>query len=536
MSRNGFLSIIPEPFSVEKQEGYFLLNKNTRLLFESPLKEISNYFCQLIHRATGLNLIPKPFVSNSSENSICLIIDKSLVNIGEEGYILTINPSHIQIAASTSQGVFYGIQTLRQLLPNEIEDQEFVEGVEWSVPALRIIDYPRFQWRGFMLDVGRHFHDVNTLKHIIDLLCLLKMNKFHLHLTEDQGWRFEIIKYPLLTQFGSKREKTQTGGIKSFLRKKFDTTPLQGYFTKDDIKDLQRFTNDRFIEVIPEIELPGHSMAALASYPNLGCTGGPYEVQSTFGIKADVFCPGKEVVFNFLNNVLEEVMLSFPSPLLHIGGDETPTKRWEKCNDCQRRMAEENLANEKELQRYFINRITSYLVKNNRTPICWNDVLSNGLRKEIIIQYWLGSKKNLLKHLRSNRKVIMSNFFYNYLDYNYYLTPLRKTYSFNPIPKKLENQYHSNILGVEAPLWTEWVSTNSRLFWQMFPRIAAVAEVGWTSHDKKNYGSFKKRLEIFNARVKHMGVNGAPLKKVDPGRIKRLVTPLIMFMEPKIKE
>jgi len=375
---------------------------------------------------------------------------------------------------------------------------------------------------------------LNTLKLIIDTLSFRKRNKLHIHLTEDQGWRLAIDKYPLLTEIGSKRSKTQTGGIKSFLRKKYTKTPHEGFFTKVELTELIAYAQERFIEVIPEIDLPGHSMAMLAAYPHLGCTGGPYEVQTTFGIKSDVLCPGKEAVFDFLENIMDEIMSFFPSSLIHTGGDEASKKRWKNCACCQKRILEEKMLNEYELQTYFTNRLASYLIMNNHKPICWNDTLSNDLNSEIIIQYWLRKEKELLQHLETGRKVIMSHFFHTYLDYNYYITPLQKTYFYEPIPKKLGLEYHSNILGVEAPLWTEWVGTNSRLFWQLLPRLAAIAEVGWTAPEKKDYKSFKERLNPFYQRLSYKNIQGAPLNKVDPGKLKRLILPIMIFTEPKI--
>lgn len=527
-------SLVPEPVKMAVHSGNFVLNADTIIRADSKLKNISDYLKRLISPPTGFdNQINMSDSNKLLENAISLKIGEELGNLGNEGYNLDIRPETVQISALFPAGVFYGVQSLRQLFPVEIEKNFLVNNVDWVVPCVKIHDYPRFSWRGFMLDEGRHFLGKEIVKRMLDLIALHKMNVFHWHLTEDQGWRIEIKKYPRLIEIGSKRKGTQVGGIRSFLMKKIDHTSHSGHYKQEDIRDIVSYAKERFIKVIPEIDMPGHSMAALASYPKLSCTGGPFKVQTTFGIKKDVLCPGKEGVFGFLYDVLDEIIELFPSEIIHIGGDEVPKTRWKECSDCQARLKEEELNDENDLQTYFINRIASYLIDKGKLPIGWNDILDDSLVSEAIGQHWLRGDDIVVEHLRKGRKFVISRFFYTYLDYPYTMTPLRKVYSFEPVPKELEEEYHHNVLGLEAPMWTEWVPNIERLDWQTFPRLTAHAETGWTLQKNKNYSSFKKRLERFLMRLDLLGVKYARLEKTDPNFFKRLFSPFEVFRDPQ---
>ncbi|MFX1251769.1 MAG: beta-N-acetylhexosaminidase [Promethearchaeota archaeon] len=520
LESKGSILIIPEPVKLTITSGEFILNKSTTIQIDLELKKVGQYLKGLLSTSTGFeNQINIMGSQNYQENAIILQIDSELDALGEEGYNLEVAPEKIMLSAPKSAGIFYGVQTLRQLLPPEIETSTLVDQIEWTVPCVKIKDYPRFSWRGFMLDEGRHFLGKEAVKRMLDLLALHKMNVFHWHLTEDQGWRIEIKRYPRLVEVGSKRKETQIGG---FLSKKREPTPHSGYYTQEDIKEIVSYAAERFIKIIPEIDMPGHSMAALAAYPELSCAEGPFEVQTTFGIKKEVFCPGKEQLFTFLQNVLNEVMELFPSEIIHIGGDEVPKDRWRECGDCQTRIEKEGLKDEHELQTYFTNRIAFYLSAHGHKLMGWNEVLDDNLVDNAIAQHWLRGKNKVFAHLRKGRKFVMSRFFYCYLDYNYYLTPLRKAYAFEPIPKKLEKEYHQNVLGLEAPCWTEWIPNVNRLDWQVFPRLTAHAETGWTEKGKKDYRSFKKRLEHFFRRLDHLGVQYARKEEIDPSLIKRI--------------
>lgn len=454
----------------------------------------------------------------------------NLKNLGSEGYTLEIMPLKIKISAMNPAGVFYGIQTLRQLLPIEIESRKIVKNVEWEIPCLKIEDYPRFAWRGYMLDEARHFHGKEVVKKILDFIAFFKMNRFHWHLTDDQGWRIEIKNYPKLTEIGSKREETQVGGRFS---KKRNGIPHSGYYTEEEIAEIVRYAKNRFVKIIPEIDLPGHSRAALASYPNLSCKGYPFRVSTHWGFHKDVMCIGKDEVFEFTNTVLNEIVAIFSSNLIHIGGDEVLMERWKECPDCQDKLKSEGLKNEKELQSYFTNRISKYLNSKNQKVICWNDVLDENLTENIICQYWLRGKKKVLDHIRKGGDVIMSNFKYAYLDHSYSFTPLKLAYKFEPIPKNLNKEYYKHILGLEALMWGEYIPNNKRLEWQTFPRLIAFAEIGWTPKIKKNFTSFHKRLSEILKRLNLIGINYAKINEVKGSFFKRLFKWFTLITEEK---
>jgi hexosaminidase len=515
-------SLIPQPVEIEVNSGHFIFNEDTVIHTDIELEKISLYLKELITTPTGFNTQIEVGKSQPSQkNVIRLTINKNL-NLGNEGYRLITTQEAVHISAPKPAGLFYGIQTLRQLLPVEIEKRTVVSDNKWVIPNVKIEDYPRFTWRGFMLDEGRHFHGKNIVKKLLDIMALHKMNIFHWHLTEDQGWRIEIKNYPRLTEVGSKRKGTQINGVGKYFRKKIDYTTHKGYYTQKDIEEIIIFAKNRFINVIPEFDIPGHSMAALAAYPQYSCSGGPFEVQTLFGIKEDVFCPGKEDTTKFITDILDEFVDLFPSKIVHIGGDEVPKIRWENCSDCQARIKTEGLKDENELETQFINSITSYLLQKDITPIVWNDIIHDDLALDVIGQHWLRGDNLVLSHLRKGRKFIRSGYFYTYLDYPYTMTPLRKAYSFEPIPEDLEEEHHENVLGIETPMWTEWAPTPERLYWQIFPRFSAHAETGWTLVTNKNYSTFRKRLKPILKRLTILGVQSAQLNETDPNFIKRV--------------
>ncbi|MFX1462289.1 MAG: beta-N-acetylhexosaminidase, partial [Promethearchaeota archaeon] len=493
--------------------------------------DLSEYLKSIFSPSTGFKLSIFDFNSRTlSQNSINLIQLDGINNLGSEGYILEIKPLKIEIKGNSPAGVFYGIQTLRQLLPIEIESNTIVSNINWEIPCVKIEDYPRFSWRGYMLDEARHFHGKDVVKRLLDLLAFFKMNYFHWHLTDDQGWRIDIKKYPKLTEIGSKREETQLGAR---LSKKRDGIPHSGYYTQEDIQEIIKYAENRFIKIIPEIDLPGHTRAALASYPNLSCKGYPFRVSTHWGFHKDVMCIGKNEVFEFIFGVLDEIMALFPSNIIHIGGDEVLKKRWKECSDCQNRIQSEGLKDEKQLQTYFTNEISSYLNSNSQKVICWNDALDKNLRENLICQYWFRGKKKVLEHIRKGGYVIMSNFKYTYLDHSYSFTPLKLAYKFEPIPKNLGKEYHNNVLGLEAPMWGEYIPNIKRLEWQTFPRLIAFAEIGWTPKIKRNFASFQERLPEFLKRFDFFGINYAKLHEIKGSLLKRLFKWFTLFAEEK---
>ena len=366
-----------------------------------------------------------------------------------------------------------------------------------------------------MLDEGRHFHGKEIVLQTLDLMALQKLNIFHWHLTEDQGWRIEIKRYPKLTEIGSQRAGTaQTW--KDMRNGVHNGIPQGGFYTQEEIREIVAYAVERHISVIPEVEIPGHSLAALAAYPELSCSGGPFEVPTRFGIFKDIYCAGKEFTFEFLENVLDEIMELFPSKIIHIGGDEAPRARWKKCPDCRRRIQAEGLKNEHELQTYFINRIADYLKSHGRQLLGWNEILGESLSDEAVIQYWVRNKKGLLDALRKGQKVVNSAYLYTYLDHSYSLTPLSRAYNFDPIFNGTGDEAALNILGLEAPMWTEWVPNRARLDYQTYPRLTAFAEVGWTPAPLRDYADFRVRLATFNRRLDIHGVQYAPKGDWEP--------------------
>jgi hexosaminidase len=362
-------------------------------------------------------------------------------------------------------------------------------------------------------DVCRHFFDKNQVKRYIDLLALHKLNVLHWHLTEDQGWRIEIKKYPHLTEVGAWRTGTATG----FGRKQHNGIPHGGFYTQDDIREIIAFAAARHITIVPEIEIPGHSLAALAAYPELSCTGGPFEVATRFGIFPDIYCAGKEATFQFLQDVLDEVLVLFPSPVIHIGGDEAPKKRWKNCPDCQRRIHDEGLKDEHALQVYVTNRIATYLESKGRRLMGWNQILEPGLAQDAIVHFWLGDRKRLVSAIKeSRRQVVMSTYLDTYLDHAYSLMPLSRAYRYDPILPGLNAEEENCILGLEFPLWTEWVPTRARLDYQTYPRLTAMAETAWTPKEQKDITSFNCRLAAFLERLDRIGIRYAPLREVEP--------------------
>lgn len=510
------LNVIPLPAKTEERSGYFPLTPETGILTDDANRWNADFLHDLLAAPTSLHL-PVRTGSLPAKNAILLRLDPALARLGDEGYRLEVQPEAVTVDAPTTTGVFHGLQTLRQLLPVAIEEHRHVDA-NWRIPCLVIEDKPRFSWRGFMLDEGRYFHGKETVLQTLDLMALQKLNVLHWHLTEDQGWRIEIKKYPRLTEVGSKR----AGTSKTMLGRKHNGIPHGGFYTQEEIREIVAYAARRHITIVPEIEIPGHSLAALASYPELSCTGGPFEVATHFGIFPDIYCAGKETTFAFLQDVIDEVLALFPSSVIHIGGDEAPKKRWRACPDCQRRVREEGLEDEHALQVYFTNRIGAYLAGRGRRLMGWNQILEPGLAQEAVVHYWLGDQKKLVQAIKNERRqVVMSTYLDAYLDHGYSLMPLSRAYHYDPILPGLNVEEEACILGLEFPLWTEWVPTQARLDYQTYPRLTAMAETAWTPKDRKDYADFCQRLVPFLKRLDRLGVRYAPLGEVEPPKWKQ---------------
>ncbi|MDO9086201.1 MAG: beta-N-acetylhexosaminidase [Anaerolineaceae bacterium] len=511
------LPLIPYPQQINFLPGSFQWTSKTLISINSNLKEITLF----------LDSLPdpiRPSITNEEKDSqLKIIIDPFMRN---EAYHLSILPDHLELIAAGAHGIFYALQTLLQLILAEHKPEMQLI----TLPCLQIIDSPRFAWRGLMLDEARHFQGIQTVKDLLDWMACFKLNVFHWHLTEDQGWRIEIKRYPRLIEVGASRSASQISG---FLGKKLNAIPHTGFYTQEEIREIVQYAAERHIQIVPEIEMPGHSQAALAAYPALGCTGGPYQVSPHWGIHSDILCPGKPGTTTFLQNVLTEVLELFPGKYIHTGGDEAPKTRWKSCPDCQKLAKESNVTRINDLQTILTNRISNFLNIHGRTLIGWNEMLAEGLDPEAVVQYWVGKEKTLLKHIRSGRKAILSNFSAYYLDHSYEHSPLDKVYQYEPVFSQLESSLYANILGIEAPLWTEFVPNRARLDWQIFPRLLAVAETAWLDPGKKDLTSFHQRLPGLLKQLDAKNIGYALLSDANPPVYQRLSGPLSLVQAGK---
>ncbi|CAZ97490.1 beta-N-acetylhexosaminidase [Zobellia galactanivorans] len=493
------VTIIPQPTSVAYGEGSFQLKGKISIISAENLENEASYLAKVLQ--TGFGQSPR---IKSKGKGIGLFLEESLLSeLGEEGYILSVGKKGITIKAATNTGVFYGIQSLRQMLPPDFGYAAPVEGV--TLPILEISDTPRFPWRAFMLDESRHFKGSETVKKMLDQMALLKMNTFHWHLTDDQGWRIEIKKYPKLTEIGSKRKNTQVS------RKSEERTkePHEGFYTQEEIKEIIAYAKARHITVVPEIEMPGHAMAAIAAYHWLGTLGTTTEVPAVFGKMDDSFNIGDEKVVRFLKDVLDEVMALFPGSVVHIGGDEVNYTPWETHQDIVSFMKEKNLGSPADLQIYFTNEISNYIDNAGKRMMGWNEIMGDDihgereqetvqtekLAKSAIVHFWKGDLQLINRAVQEGYDVVNSNHWDTYLDYTYQRLPLSKSYAFDPIPKGLDQKYHARILGSGTQMWSEWIPTVESMEKQIFPRLAAYAEVGWTQTHNKDFDRFQRALD-----------------------------------------
>jgi len=511
-------NIIPAPVSLVPVPGAFSLSKSTSVIV-SPLNEETSkaaaFLASMVKKSTGVELKVTEG-KKARRNAVFMAIDTTK-GIEAEGYLLEVKPKRITLLAPSAAGLFHGVQSLRQLLPPQVESVTGTEDItRFIVPCCVIKDEPRFRYRGMHLDVCRHIFSLEEVKKYIDILALHKMNTLHWHLTDDQGWRIEIKKYPLLTTVGSTRKETLVGhyGDKP---EKYDATPYGGFFTQEEAKEIVKYASDRFINVIPEIEMPGHAVAAISSYPVFSCTGGPFQVETTWGVFPDVYCAGKDTTFAFLEEVLSEIMDIFPSPYIHIGGDECPKERWNVCPYCLKRMKEEKLADASMLQSYFIKRIEKFVVSRGRHIIGWDEILEGGIAPEATVMSWRGIDGGI-EAAKLGHDVIMTPGGYMYLDYYQSreagqpvaiggFTPLEKVYSFEPCPKELTEEQNKHILGLQGNVWTEYIATPSHLEYMAFPRAFAIAETGWTPRLKKDFEDFLVRFKSQCPRYDIMGIN-----------------------------
>jgi hexosaminidase len=478
-------NIIPTPIHFQKLSGEFNIKSSSLIVAPGTLGNIAGLFAESVSDIIGSKL--KVTTKGEKSGNIFLKLDKSISNI--EGYELKVDTSHIEIIASTEAGIYYGLQTLHQLL---------ILSGKGQLPSQSIKDSPRFTWRGVMLDVSRTFMPVNLVKRYIDLFSQYKLNVVHLHLTDDQGWRIEIKRYPLLTEVGSKFDP------------KYNT--MGGFYSQDDIRDLVRYAQLRNVTLVPEIELPGHACAALAAYPWLSCAGIRPEIHTFFegpGVHKEIFCAGRPEVYEFIFNVLDEIIALFPSEYIHIGGDEAPKEEWKKCGYCQKTIKENNLNNEEELQSYFVKRIGEHLRSKNRILIGWDEIYDGGkLKGDEVLMFWRGWKaESIEKAVSAGFKIVATPTTHCYFDYDYEKIDTRKIFGYEPVPAAASTETAGNYIGVQANFWSHIDRSEYNIDKQLFPRVLGLAETAWTAPGNRNWESFKIAAVINSEYLKSKHIN-----------------------------
>ncbi|TDO96162.1 beta-N-acetylhexosaminidase [Flavobacterium sp. 245] len=519
------VKIIPQPLQISRNPENFMISSKTKLVVANKEdKVIAAFLNDYLSDHYGFVL---PIVNKAHENCIRLRSLKGTTGRKGQGYSFKSDKKDVEIIGNSPQGTFYGMQTLIQLLPVE-------KGSNLTIAAVTVKDEPRFEYRGAMLDVGRHFFSAAFVKKFINYLALHKINYFHWHLTEDQGWRIEIKKYPKLTEVGSKRNGSIIGRLPG---EGNDNTPEGGFYTQEEIKEIVKYASERFITIIPEIEMPGHSSAAIAAYPMLSCfpnektdipasmisekskqelaNGRIKLVQETWGVFKDVYAP-TEYTFKFLEDVLDEVITLFPSKYIHVGGDESPKDAWKRSAFCQQMIKEKSLKDEHGLQSYFIQRLEKYINKKGKTLIGWDEILEGGLAPNAIVMSWRGEAGGIAA-AKENHQVIMTPGSHVYLDKSQSrndkeltiggFLSLEKVYSYEPVPKELYEQQAKYVLGAQGNVWTEYMATPAKVEYMIFPRLSALSEVLWSSKESKNWTEFQIKIEIMKKRYSMWNAN-----------------------------
>lgn len=488
------IKLVPKPNHFEVLSGEFYLSASIQIASsDASLKAEAEYLQAALTEATGLrfNVVTEP----TSSPSIVLKTDNGIAH--EEGYAIRATEAQYEITGKTSAGVFYGIQTFLQLIPVQNSGQV-------ALPLVKVDDAPRFEWRGMHLDVCRHFYSVDVVKKLIDQMSRYKLNTFHWHLTEDQGWRIEIKKYPLLTEIGAWRDETVVGHM-SNAPHQFDGQKHGGFYTQEQVKEVVAYAAARHVTIVPEIEMPGHAQAAIAAYPWLGCFGDTLKVWPLWGVSENVYCAGKESTFQFLEDVLNEVIPLFPGQYFHVGGDECPKDNWKKCPLCQQRMKAEDCKDEHELQSYFIQRMEHFLESKGKKLIGWDEILEGGLAKGAAVMSWRGEEGGIAA-ANLGHKVVMTPGNWCYFDHYQSIAPneptaiggltdMAEVYSYDPTPPSLDAEKQKLIMGVQANLWTEYIPTPEHLEYMIYPRLCALSEVQWTQKANKNFADFEQRMD-----------------------------------------
>jgi len=492
------IRIIPLPAEVTDHEGLFALSNSTKIEISSEsdqMRQLASFLTVHTEKYYGFSNTVVTSETGDKE-SVFLKLDENL-KLGKEDYHLSVSSDGVQIEAATPNGLFYGIQTLIQLMPSTPK-----QVTEIILPGVEIKDSPRFSWRGLHLDVSRHFMPKEFILKYLDYMAMHKLNTFNWHLADDQGWRIEIKKYPLLTEVGSVRKMTMTGHINNPTG--VDTIPSGGYYSQNDVREIVAYASQRFITIVPGIGMPGHALAALAAYPELGCTGVPYEVATRWGIFNDVYCPGKEGTYTFIKDVIAEITTLFPGRYIHIGGADCSETRWEKCPQCQLKMKTDSMGNVHDLHDYFVRRISRTLDSLGRDMVGWDDIIKDTLITKAVVMSWHSQSGGIEAIQRKLQTVMSPAKFCNFDQYQTNpkgeplavggLLTLEQVYNFEPVPEDLSRQEARYIIGAQANVWTQYMKTPEYVEYMIFPRVAALSEVLWSTKESRNYPWFKKRM------------------------------------------
>jgi hexosaminidase len=509
-------AIIPLPASMTVQAGSFMLEPATRILADKSSRATAEALAVRLRQSTGYKFAVRSNSETDAVNGAILLTTHNPANFGPEGYQLNVTTNAVVIRAGEQAGMFYGTQSLLQLLPPQIFASNQVHDVAWEMPCVQIADQPRFKWRGLMLDVSRHFFTKSEVEQLLDAMALHKMNTFHWHLVDDQGWRIEIKKYPLLTQMGAWRHGTHFKMDPKASTAYGPDGRYGGFYTQAEIREVVAYARARHINIVPEIEMPGHSSAALMAYPQFACNSGPFTTDHDGGVFNGIYCPGNDATFAFVQDILSEVIALFPGKYIHVGGDEVPTDNWKACEKCRARMKEQGLTNASELEGYFIRRIEKFLNAHNRTLVGWSEIRQGGLGKSAVVMDWIGGS---VESAEEGHDVVMTPlkecYFDHYQSTNHagephsiggYL-PLSEVYAYEPMPTNLPPALQFHILGPQANLWTEYIPNFNHVEYMVFPRLSAMSEVGWSPANERDWNDFLRRLTIHEQRFDQLGVN-----------------------------
>lgn len=515
--------IIPAPVKAEARDGQFQLTTKSRILVDGPFETEAQLLAARLRTATGYKIKIKS-AAKLSAGDILLTTQNASASSGPEGYELSVQTNGVFIRATTAAGIFYGTESLLQLLPPGIFSTNRIEDVAWQVPCVQVEDQPRFAWRGFMLDVSRHFFTKKEVEQVLDLMALYKLNTFHWHLVDDQGWRIQIKKYPKLTSVGAWRDGIGFGLDPNSATAYDKQGRYGGFYTQRDIREVVAYAAARHITIVPEIEMPGHSSAALTAYPEFLCPNAQVSMPGKGGIFRGVYCAGNDATFAFLGNILTEVSTLFPGKYIHIGGDEVDKHNWQNCPLCQARIKSENLKDERELQAYFIRRVEKIVNAHGKALIGWSEIREGGLAPSAALMDWIGGGA---ESAASGHDVVMTPTKFCYFDH-YQSTnhtaepraiggylPLSRVYQFDPVPENLAPEFQARVLGGQANLWTEYVPNFHHAEYMMFPRLDALSEDDWSPKDMRDWDDFQTRVALNEKRLDAMGVNYRPLSKPD---------------------